>query len=101
MGHREFPLFSRTYPNRPAGAIALRLTRAGIFNSTPNDPRSRHRNDTQIGSRWEKPLMIDVNATATAATINRKSNVDRKRIAKKLRIFLIIVRVYCGHLNQF
>jgi hypothetical protein len=32
-------------------------------------------------------------ATAIAATINRKSNVDRKRIAKKLRIFLIIVRV--------
>jgi hypothetical protein len=50
---------------------------------------------------WEKPLIIDAMATTIAATINTKSNVERKRIAKKLRIFLIIVRVYGGHLNQF
>jgi hypothetical protein len=71
-------------------------------NSTSNDQRVRHPMKLQIGgSRWEKPLTIDTNATATAAAINRKSNADRKRIAKKLRIFLIIVRVYGGHLNQF
>ncbi len=55
----------------------------------------------QPPERWEKPLTIDTTATTIAAAINTKSNAERKRIAKKLRIFLIIVRVYGGHLNQF
>jgi hypothetical protein len=52
-------------------------------------------------ANWVSPLTIDAMATTIAATINTKSNAESKRIARKLRIFLIIVRVYGGHLNQF
>jgi len=42
---------------------------------------------------FENPLIIEISATPIAATINRTSNADKDRIARKLRIFLIIPRI--------
>jgi hypothetical protein len=69
--------FPENYRNQGRSAISVNLP------DQPADPVTK----------CEKPLIIEARATAIAATINKKSKVDRKRIAKKLRIFLIIVRV--------